>query len=342
MGNNFSKKKDDINIIAAKYILSMNNKSLKQLQNQSYCKKLNTLLEKIKKKTVKEGYSWKHDTEFYIKIAHIYAVIKLVEGHAPLAPHFTQTLAQPLAPLLYEKGDGKGDSKESHKESHKESLTESLKGDSKGGQGGSACAYITPLYYDDNYNCKTGQFESMSEDNKAQFEKDLKHFYLHYTGNVAMPQHIKCFNDIKLIEYDKLKLGKNPTLLENNLFSKYSTSLKETITFVNEKQQELINIINKLFVIVDNIIQINPKINEKIVDELIIETRNIIVELYLKSEDLQIENMKIYEAIINSIILKTVQSQINNLYKQKLLDLMPQKSNKCKSNKGKSNKSYFH
>lgn len=173
------------------------------------------------------------------------------------------------------------------------------------------------LYYDSGYNSKTGNFEEMSPKMKNIFEKDLQSFYYHFSGNLIMPDAVKKFSDIKLKQYDNLNLCKNPKIepvhYRNKLFAKYAANLKEMMTFVNNKQVALLNILDNLFITDEGYIRINPKITEHNIQDIIDSTRNNILELYLKCEDDFTENIKLHEAIIESLIILTTEGQIINL-----------------------------
>ena len=92
------------------------------------------------------------------------------------------------------------------------------------------------------------------------------------------------------------------------------------VSSVNEKQQLLLETINKLFVYVKDprepekeVIRVNPELTVQLLQELVSETRTTIVELYLKCETDFVEGVKLYEAIVESQILETAQSQISTL-----------------------------
>ncbi len=173
------------------------------------------------------------------------------------------------------------------------------------------------LYYDSEYNSKTGNFEGMSPKMKNLFEKDLQSFYYHFSGNLIMPDAVKKFSDIKLKHYDNLNLCKNPKIepvhYRNKLFTKYASNLKEMMTFINNKQLVLLNILDSLFITTNGDIRINPKITEHNIQDIIDNTRNNILELYLKCEDEFAENIKLHEAIVESLIILTTEGQIINL-----------------------------
>ena len=91
------------------------------------------------------------------------------------------------------------------------------------------------------------------------------------------------------------------------------------IKSVNKKQQQLLTIINRLFVyVVDpdtkaELIKVNPELTDDSLQSIVEETRNIIIELYLKCEADFVEGVKLYEAIVESQIFVTAQNQIESL-----------------------------
>jgi hypothetical protein len=149
-----------------------------------------------------------------------------------------------------------------------------------------------------------------------------------------MPESVKKFSDIKLKDYSKNKVceGSNPDFEQefsssgslkdpkNKLFMDYAFNLRKMVTSMNEKQQQLLETINKIFVYIKDpnetakeVIRVNPELTESLLQELITETRSTIVELYLKCETDFVEGIKLYEAIVESQILETAQSQISTL-----------------------------
>jgi hypothetical protein len=189
---------------------------------------------------------------------------------------------------------------------------------------------LEELYYDDNYDFKTGKFIGMSEKTKQIFESDLQIFYNIFTGKSSMPPEIKRFGDIKLREYHKIEqcTGSDPLFerkykgpLTNKLFSDYATNLKNMIQNANKNQQALLQIINKIFVyVIDSQtgkkqIRISPTLTEEKLQEIVVETRALIIKLYLSCEMDYVNGLKMYEAILEQKILETSQNQIKNLNK---------------------------
>lgn len=195
---------------------------------------------------------------------------------------------------------------------------------------------LMDLYYDAEYDYQTGDFKGMTEETRKRFEEDLARFYTVFTGNEALPESIKKFSDIKLKDYSKIcGNGENDkdTIFEREsksttkekLFADYAKNLKQMMASVNEKQQKLLEVINRLFVYVKDpresdsekkVIRVNPELTDSGLQDLIEETRELIVELYLKCETDFAEGVKLYEAIVESRILETAQNQIETLKKE--------------------------
>jgi len=191
---------------------------------------------------------------------------------------------------------------------------------------------LEELYYDDNYDFKTGKFTTMSEDTKKDYLYDLNIFYKVFTGENNMPETITKFSDIKLKNYHKLKencRGPNPPLdrkykgsLTNKLFKDYAENLKKMIQTTNKNQEALLTIINRLFVYVidpqtnKKQIRINPSLTEESLQEIVVETRGLIINLYLTCEINYVNGLNIYEAIVDQKIFDTLQNQTKYLEKK--------------------------
>ena len=178
---------------------------------------------------------------------------------------------------------------------------------------------LMELYYDDEYDYKTGKMTGMSEPTKIQFQSDLKRFYNEFTGNDEMPDNITKFSDIKLKDYSKkaICLAKNKGVevsYSDQLFVDYAANLKQMIKAVNKKQQQLLAQINKIFVYTQSgLIKINPELTEQSLQKVVDETRNIIIDLYLKCEADFVEGVKLYEAMVESLIFNSTKNQIESL-----------------------------
>ena len=184
---------------------------------------------------------------------------------------------------------------------------------------------LADLYNDTEYDFKTGKFTGMRPKTARQFQKDLSKFYTEYTGNLTVPENIKKFSDIPLRDYSKKKYCRANTSAytsyeinqDDQLFQAYAKNLKSMVHSVNEKHEELVEILNRIFVYIgdgdDKSITINPELNENSLQIISNETRNCIHDLYLKCEKDFVEGIQIYEAIVETKIFETTQNQINSL-----------------------------
>lgn len=188
---------------------------------------------------------------------------------------------------------------------------------------------LEELYYDDNYDFKTGKFTGMSENTRKVFLSDLQIFYNVFTGNQnPLPPGITRFSDIKLRDYHKMDKckGSDPLFerkykgpLTNKLFNDYAENLKKMVQTTNKNQQALLTIINQIFVYTidpqtgKKQIRVSPSLSEKRLQEIVVETRALIIKLYLTCEMDYVNGLKMYEAIVEEKILETAQNQIKKL-----------------------------
>ena len=190
---------------------------------------------------------------------------------------------------------------------------------------------LMQLYLDDKYDYSNGTFTGMSPETEKQFKKDLKTFYTAFTGIETMPPEIQKFSDIKLRNYQSKSgcQGEKPLFKQSysiskndKLFIKYASNIKEMINTAASKQNELLSVINNLFIFVPdpytkkNKIRVNPKLTEESLQKDIVKARKIIIELYVNCETDYVNGLKIYEAIVEKKILETTQKQINTLQKE--------------------------
>ena len=189
---------------------------------------------------------------------------------------------------------------------------------------------LEELYYDDNYDYKTGKFTGMSKTTRKSFQNNLQKFYNVFTGNPNMPPEVTKFSDIKLRDYHKMEQcqGENPAFerkvkgpITNKLFEKYAENLKNMIQTTNKNQEALLTIINQIFVYTidpqtkKKQIRITPTLTEERLQEIVVETRALIIKLYLTCEINYVEGLKIYEAIVDQTILEVGVQQIKNFTK---------------------------
>ena len=82
----------------------------------------------------------------------------------------------------------------------------------------------------------------------------------------------------------------------------------------------MLDIINDLFVYVDDpitkqqIVRVNPELNNDTLQNVVEKSRNVIIELYLQCEGDFAKGVKLYEAIVESQIFETSKRQIVTLH----------------------------
>ena len=192
---------------------------------------------------------------------------------------------------------------------------------------------LKSLYYD-KYNYDTGKFTSMSKESEKQYMEDINTFYKIFTQDTKdKPNEIKNFSDIKLKDYSKSKLcSLNNEItgnVKNNLFENFAKHIQKMMKSSEENYNELINILNSIFVIQFNKntnhkeITINPKLNMEKLNEIIKNTRNIIIKLYVNCEEDFVKGIEIYTAIAEKQNFDNSKRQIHNLNKN-INKLIPQ------------------
>ena len=183
------------------------------------------------------------------------------------------------------------------------------------------------LYHDSGYDLKTGVFSDMKPETRARYTDDVKRFYTVFTQQSSMPDSIKNFDDIKLRDYgkdiyDTCKQEPIKGTPDNDLLLKYALNLKEMIQYTNTQQDEILTMLDRLFVFVkmDNgteNIRVSSKLNIDILQSIIEECRALIVEMYIRCEEDYKKGIHLYEAIVESSIIKTTQSQLVSLEEEK-------------------------
>ncbi len=297
--------------------------------------------------------------KFYIKIAHLFAAIVLTINPIYI---YKDESGNTMKANLFEKGNiPQGAPREIFKMNMCENRINILKGENKLDEinennsnfeiGPNFCQSnlndfgevknledepgipeLKELYYDEDYDYETGQFKQMSPETREAYLKDVRMFYRVFTGNSEVPDDIQHFSDIRLRDYSKMpKCNGTDALFKqkvlgsggDELFMEYANNIKEMIKKTNDGQQELISIINKIFVYTidpqtnKKQIRVSPSLTESNLQELIIKARELIIQLYLGCENDYITGLKIYETIVEKKILETAQSQIKNLEKMK-------------------------
>jgi hypothetical protein len=202
---------------------------------------------------------------------------------------------------------------------------------------------LMELYYDNNYDFKTGKFTGMTQKTQKIFQEDLKIFFNIFTGKSELPPEVTKFSDIKLRDYHKLPKcqGQDPPFdrvykgsITNKLFKDYAENLKKMIQTANKNQEMLLTIINQIFVYTidpqtnKKQIRVNPDLTQERLQEIVVETRALIIKLYLTCEVDYVNGLKLYEAIVDQKIIETTKNQLDNFEKMSVelmtVDKIPQ------------------
>jgi hypothetical protein len=374
---------DKLDFTAAHYILTMDFDTLHKLYKQEYCNELvgtiTDILERYfteselieihkklqddvstKKTKVERKQTEKNVcleiSKFYVKIAHIYAVILTTINPEYV---YTDKKGDTVKRRLHDKDKIPKYAKVNYIRSGIcDSRIQSLKGESiiPDNLEGSSGADITiqpdicktdlysaydsgvltsvpgipeliHLYNDSGYDLKTGVFSDMKPETKERYSDDLKRFYTVFTQQSSMPDSIKNFDDIKLRDYGKDiydTCNKEPIkgTPDNDLLLKYALNLKEMIQYTNTQQDEILTMLHKLFEFVkmengNENIRVSSKLNNNILQSIIEECRVLIVEMYIHCEEDYKKGIHLYEAIVESSIIKTTQSQLVSLEEEK-------------------------
>lgn len=288
----------------AYYILTMTKKSINSIQDIEYCNSLINIVSEILCNNLSHdekmllynhiyNYTNISDTNiicnkiaiFFIKVAHLYAVIISNTSNVDNIDNVTNVNKQ-------------------HNTNN--NINEWM-----------------DLYFDNGYDLESGKFLNMSNDARNDYNDDLQCFYVAFTDDNNKPDNINYFNDIKLLQHggsinNSIKESDDT---KKYLITKYASHLKEMMISIRQYQDMLINILKQLFTTTEdpitnnNIYILSLDLNNHILDSFIQSTREIIIQLYVKTQEYALESSKIYEAISEILQLNTLQRQIIDLEK---------------------------
>jgi hypothetical protein len=199
-------------------------------------------------------------------------------------------------------------------------------------------AELSRLYFD-RYNSSKKRFDRMSKESENEKKRNIALLYTLFTGNKNPPKDIKSFRDIPLhsfadtIECDNPTSALNATYIgttKDKLFVEYVEQIKRMIYQSNMIRNSLLEVIDRVFVPVDDIrgdgggeggddketkpkFTINPKLSAKDLNECIDDGRKIILRLYMTCEKDFVKALKILQAIIEAQILETNKRQMADL-----------------------------
>ena len=187
--------------------------------------------------------------------------------------------------------------------------------------------------YSDKYDYETGKYIGMSDTMKNKYKRDLEIFYNAFSdsGEPFNPKKIKKFSDIKLREHhnnkgcsakDSYYLNPQEGDYSEKLFADYATHIKKMMDNTKKNQDQLLSVIDKLFVFVNisdesktdsKLIMINPGLTEVKLQSVVEESRKIIMNLYITCEKDFLKGLEIFEAIVEKKLRDATIEKINNL-----------------------------
>ena len=192
------------------------------------------------------------------------------------------------------------------------------------------------LYYD-VFDPETNSWKSRSPEMEAKYKRDLKTFYMSFTGKADMPETIRKFKDIELFDFRSLEYCKDPLFTHDFVVSKDDELIvryKEQVELLEEKTTHYRNLLltnlRKLFTAksIENTLTYSIRSTLTLQEILVIEkdTRNAIIELYTQCEQYFIRALLIFEEIydhqskrMNESRIKNLDDRYQPLYQQEML-----------------------
>jgi hypothetical protein len=168
----------------------------------------------------------------------------------------------------------------------------------------------------------------MSDEMKAQYNTDLQTFYTLFTGKKELPAGITKFGQIPLRNYNTINQCKATGAftktysgtLKDKLFKEYVDNLKLMMKNTEDNQNALLAIIDQLFVFIKDprdpnkkLIVISPKLTNKLLSKLVVDSRVGILKLYTTCEADFYKGLQIFEALVEKQIIDTSTAQIKKL-----------------------------
>ena len=205
------------------------------------------------------------------------------------------------------------------------------------------------LLYFDKYNFNDGLYYGMTDESQKDYQHDLELFYKVFTGQETIPPKkgengeilkdtkgspipsITKFSQIPLKAFHKQELCTDTNSPwtqiyrgkpSEKLFKEYAEHLKTMISKSQERENALLSVIKEIFSFwvdpkkKEKVLTINPKLNNKSLQELVVKTRKIIIDLYINCEKDFQKGLNIYEGIVKSKMLVTQQRRIDQFEKK--------------------------
>ena len=141
---------------------------------------------------------------------------------------------------------------------------------------------------------------------------------------------IKSFSDIPLQDFHNHPLCKKHSWEHSftgspndKLFQEYAIHIQNMIQKSQELEKSLLSVIKKLFVYWidpikrEKVLTINPNLDDKLLQQLVEQTRETILKLYIGCEDDFNKGLTLFNAIVNSKSIETSKRRIRNFERKR-------------------------
>jgi hypothetical protein len=179
------------------------------------------------------------------------------------------------------------------------------------------------LYYD-IFDYSNKSWKKRSKEMEEKYKKDLTLFYQIFTGKSVMPNEIRSFKDIELLDLKNIEYCNDPLFKQDFTVSKNDKLIHDYIEQIHTIEEEvkvyrtkLTEILKSIFLIKmtgeEQTYTINPDLTMPEILKLEAETRDTIISLYTNCERNFIKALLIFEEIYDIQSRDSNQNRIKNI-----------------------------
>ena len=174
-----------------------------------------------------------------------------------------------------------------------------------------------------DYNYETGKFSATNKETDEETDEESEEEDINILSKAFTNEdnsNIRSLNKIKLKNYHKQKSCKPDGEFKKSrkgssrIFRNYALQINKMIETNNKFKDELIEILQQVFVVDKNvsphIVTLQPNLNEELLDKLINETRTILVKMYADCEREFVRTLKLYRKILIELPEVSIDKQI--------------------------------
>jgi hypothetical protein len=181
---------------------------------------------------------------------------------------------------------------------------------------------LKQLYYD-IFDVETNEYHKMSEKSETLYKEHISQFYTAFTGKPTIPDDIQFFSDISVSDYCKILPETSVTVdKENPTFQSFASELIVLIQQTKSYEQELLTLLNNMFVKIDNKIMISPDINRVKAEEIIHITKSVVTKMYTSCELQFHKILSIFQVLVMEQFQKNEGSRKQHLNSIKMTTLL--------------------